>query len=114
MAKLTLTDVVTGVYSVQRINTNNGLIETALENTLSLDGTAPNQMTADLDLNGQALLNATLAFASYNVAGAPSASTLGAGAVIYVTDGDAGSPCLGVSNGTAWKVVALGSTISAS
>ena len=32
--------------------------------------------------------------------------------LIYVTDGDGGSPCLAVGNGTAWKRVALGATIS--
>lgn len=50
---------------------------------------------------------------SYTVAGAPSAATAGAGAAIYVTDGDAGSACLAVSDGSDWKVVALGVTISA-
>ena len=34
-------------------------------------------------------------------------------AVVYCTNGDSGSPCLAVSNGSAWKRVALGATISA-
>lgn len=48
------------------------------------------------------------------VATAPSASKAGAGAIIYVSNGNAGAACLAVSDGTNWKVVALGATISAS
>lgn len=61
MAKLTLPDVgnILGnpTSAQSRINSNNTLIEQALENTLSLDGTTPNQMGADLDMNGHDLLN---------------------------------------------------------
>ena len=35
------------------------------------------------------------------------------GSVVYCSNGDAGSPCLAVHNGTDWKVVALGATVSA-
>lgn len=59
-------------------------------------------------------LSLLLGVASYSVATAPDAVAAGAGAMIYVTNGNAGSPCVGVSNGTNWKVVALGATISAS
>ena len=44
MAKLTLTDIVSGYASTTQYNANNSLIETAIENTLSRDGTTPNQM----------------------------------------------------------------------
>jgi hypothetical protein len=40
----------------------------------------------------------------------PSASP--AGQMIYVTDGNAGAATVAVSDGSAWKVVALGATIS--
>lgn len=36
-----------------------------------------------------------------------------AGDVAYCSNGDAGSPCIAVYNGTAWKVISFGSTISA-
>ncbi len=39
------------------INNNNDLIEEAFENTLSRDGSTPNQMEADIDLNSNDLLN---------------------------------------------------------
>lgn len=51
---------------------------------------------------------------NHTVANAPSASTQGAGTVIYVSNGDAGSPCLAVSDGTNWRRIALGAAISAS
>jgi hypothetical protein len=57
MAKLTLTDVTSGYASTTAVNANNALIETALENTLSRDGTSPNAMLVDLDMNGHTLLN---------------------------------------------------------
>jgi hypothetical protein len=50
---------------------------------------------------------------SYAVSAVPSAS-LYSGGLIHCTNGDAGNPCLAVSDGTNWKRVALGATISAS
>lgn len=57
MTKLTLNDIATVVNAPTTINTNNELIETAIENTLSRDGTAPNAMNADFDMNGNSILN---------------------------------------------------------
>lgn len=63
MAKLTLATIanilIDTVSAALNINNNNAAISAAMENTLSRDGTSPNQMEADLDLNGHALLNAT-------------------------------------------------------
>lgn len=39
------------------INTNFSTIQTAMDNTLSRDGTAPNQMGASLDMNSNTILN---------------------------------------------------------
>ena len=39
---------------------------------------------------------------TYTVASAPSASTSGAGTMIYVSDGAAGSPIVAFSDGTDW------------
>lgn len=58
--KLTLNDVgnLQDTTTAQNtLNANNALIETALENTLSRDGTSPNQMTAPLDMNSEQILN---------------------------------------------------------
>ncbi len=52
----------------------------------------------------------TLNLLRYSVSSAPSNSP--EGQLIYVSDGDGGNPCLAVGNGSAWKRVALGATIS--
>lgn len=61
MAKLTLSNVtnISGAESVALgvINANSDAIETALENTLSRDGTTPNSMGADLDMDNNDILN---------------------------------------------------------
>lgn len=57
MAKLTLTDLTSGYDSTSRINANNTLIEAAFENTLSRDGTEPNTMSSEIDMNSHRILN---------------------------------------------------------
>lgn len=61
MAKLVLTDVtnITGAETsaIATLNQNFADIEAALENTLSRDGTSPNTMNADFDLNNNDVLN---------------------------------------------------------
>jgi hypothetical protein len=60
MAKLTLSNLANlsnEASAVTTINNNSDAIETAIENTLSRDGTSPNSMGADLDLNGYDLIN---------------------------------------------------------
>jgi len=51
---------------------------------------------------------------TYTVAGAPSASSAGAGTIIYVSNGAAGSAILAFSDGTNWKRSDTGGTIAAS
>jgi hypothetical protein len=61
VAKLTLDDLsnITGneQSAITTINNNSAAIEAAIENTLSRDGTTPNSMGADLDMNSNDLLN---------------------------------------------------------
>jgi len=61
MAKLTLGDVANllgnPTSAANTLNANNTLLEAALENTLSRNGTTPNQMGADLDMNNHDILN---------------------------------------------------------
>jgi len=57
MAKLTLNDITGGYQTATAFNANNALIEAALENTLSRDGTAPNNMDADFDMNSYDINN---------------------------------------------------------
>lgn len=62
MPKVTLSDVTNlggnPVSSQQVINTNSERIEAAIEKTLSRDGTSPNQMEADFDMNNYDIFNA--------------------------------------------------------
>lgn len=60
MAKLTLNTLASGHLDVELVNENFARIVAFLETVLSRDGTSPNQMEADLDLNGYALLNSTV------------------------------------------------------
>jgi len=60
MAKLVLNDVgalTSFTTAAANINANSALTETAMENTLSRDGTAPNQMAATLDMNSNSIVN---------------------------------------------------------
>ena len=67
MAKLTLQDLTNlqnESTAVNRVNANNALLEAAIENTLSRDGTAPNEMNADLDMNNHRIYNLPAAASS--------------------------------------------------
>jgi hypothetical protein len=59
VAKLTLGDIssTSAGSLITTFNNNNTLLEAALENTLSRDGTAPNEMNADLDMNSNRIYN---------------------------------------------------------
>lgn len=60
MSKITLTDLVNlenETTAVNAINANSTVIQTAFDNTLSRDGTAPNQMQATLDMNSNQIIN---------------------------------------------------------
>ena len=53
----TISTIATGYYSREALNNNFQNIQEAFDNTLSLDGSTPNAMSGDLDMNGNALLN---------------------------------------------------------
>jgi hypothetical protein len=60
MAKLLLADIANlenQTSAVATINANNTAIENALELTLSRDGTIPNEMVEDLDMNSNRIMN---------------------------------------------------------
>lgn len=67
MAKLTLNRI-TNLQNEQRvinaINANNAAVEAAIENTLSRDGTAPNAMNTNLDMNSNRIYNLPAAVAA--------------------------------------------------
>lgn len=53
----TLTDITAAFASASKVNANFDAIEVAFDNTVSRDGSSPNQMLADFDLNSNDLLN---------------------------------------------------------
>ncbi len=57
MAKLVLNDIQSGYQTADQYNENNRLIEEALENTVSRDGTTPNTLLADIDANSNSINN---------------------------------------------------------
>ena len=57
MPKVTLNRIVTDQQVVETTNANAATMEQAFENTLSRDGTAPNQMQVDLDMNIHRVIN---------------------------------------------------------
>jgi hypothetical protein len=59
MAKLTLNTIGSRYGSIDALNANFDAIETALENTLSRNGTAPNGMDANLDMDSNRVINLT-------------------------------------------------------
>ena len=73
-------------------------------------GTIATQASNAVALTGGAISGTIMTLPSYAVSGVPSASP--AGQVIYVTDGNSGAATVACSDGSDWKVVALGATIS--
>lgn len=60
----------------------------------------------------QVLTGEAIRFASFAVEDLPDAAD-NEGRIVRVEDGDAGSPCLAISDGTDWLVIALGAAVSA-
>lgn len=57
MTKVPLTDVLSDFASRLKLNANFDTTSAAFDNTLSRDGTSPNQMLADFDMNSHHILN---------------------------------------------------------
>ena len=56
--KPSINNITTGYTSAEAINENFQNVRNAFDNTLSLDGSTPNAMNADLDMNGNSIINA--------------------------------------------------------
>jgi len=80
-----ITDVDSGYASNTLLNTNFDNVQTSFDNTLSLDGSTPNSMGADLDMNSNDILNANLVAATdITVAGVSLATQVAAAAASAV------------------------------
>ena len=123
--QITFTDVplTTDIIQIRFIATVSTV--TALTNSA---GTAEVNTTAggniDFDINSTTVAQVTstsilnisaghsLQLPAYTVTQANGLGNVATGQVIYVSNGAAGSPCLAVYSGGAWKQVAIGSTIT--
>ena len=74
-------------------------------------GTIATQASNSVAVTGGAMSGVVITLPSYATSGLPSPGT--AGRLVYVTDGDGGDKCLGFDDGSAWKRIALGATVSA-
>lgn len=87
MTKVTLAPVanlIDATTAQTTINNNSVAIVAAMENTLSLDGTSPNQMQANLDMNGNRILNLPLPLTSQEPARLADLEVLTGGGTITI------------------------------
>ena len=61
-------------------------------------------------ISGTLSVSQSLQIGSYDRDNLPTIGT--SGRIIYVSNGNSGSPCLAIDDGSDWKVIALGSTVS--
>jgi len=84
-----LISITTGYYSTPALTQNFEDLVAALNNTLSLDGSTPNAMSADLDMNGNDILNVnTLYIDGVDVFSVINRVTISTSAPSGGTDGD--------------------------
>jgi hypothetical protein len=69
MQKLSLPTITAKYASTEALNSAFDAIEAAIENTLSRDGTTPNEMEADLDLNNNNIINSGVVYTDRLVLG---------------------------------------------
>lgn len=86
---------------------------TAADGSAKLSVRADGAEKVSIDRDGAIASAGSMKPATHTVASLPSAATAGAGAMLYCSNGDAGAPCLVVSDGATWRRVALGATASA-
>lgn len=105
MAKLTLSDLTNlkNPSAVTTVNNNNTAIENAFENTVSRDGTSPNQMEADLDMNSNRILNLPDGVTGGEPFTVRQAELVAIGTGTEVLDGDKGDITVSAL-GTSWSI----------
>jgi len=122
MAKVDLTNIASGYSSTAAINTNNELIEEGFENTVSRDGSTPNQMGADFDMNGFNILNQgnPISVSGLEVLGDWSgATTYSVGDIVYLASTSSSYICILENtnttppNATYWQLLVSGTALPA-
>jgi len=118
LARVDLLDAVTklntiiteanGADGVVTLTSSGKLSATVIPNTMVSTGTLNLAPT-----NGIVNIQDRLRLTPVSVTVANALASPVEGDLVYCTNGDAGDPCVAVYNGTAWKKIALGATISA-
>ena len=72
-------------------------------------GTIATQASDAVAVTGGAVSGTALTVQSFDVAGAPAATL---GRIIHVTNGDGGNECMAIGDGSYFRVILMGSTIS--
>ena len=108
------TDSMVYINTDMTLNSNivsNSDLTVFADNSIALSVNGFTVLTSDqtniLDISG----SQSLRLPTYTTAVAQSLANLTPGQVIYVSDGDTGSPCLAVYDGTDWRTVSLGAPI---
>ena len=106
LSEVTTVSQVTGISGNTYVGVSGNTV------TISVDNTSVMQVTTNNIIN---ISDAhCLQLPSYTVTQANSLSNVSEGQIIFVSNGDSGSPCLAVYDGSNWKRVSLGSAISTS
>lgn len=108
--KITLTDLANlqnETTAVNAINDNNAVLETAIDNTLSRDGTTPNTMGSTLDMNSNRIINLPTAVSTVEPV------TLAQMTAALVANGNINTGLTGVPVSAAMQPVVNSSTIAA-
>lgn len=119
MTKITLTNVANlenENSAVTTINNNSSTVQTAFDNTLSRDGTSPNQMGADFDMNSHRILNLPTPIQPTDVVRLQDLPSNNAGVVAPIPKGGAAGAVLEKNSTTdydwAWSTAIVDCTIS--
>lgn len=112
MAKLVLNDITNIDTAVNALNANFTLIEQAVENTVSRDGTSPNQMEGSLDLNSQDIINCGTITAADAVIGGSSVAASAASAAASAVSASASASSATASAATATSAASTATTVA--
>ena len=108
MSKISLnsiSDLTQSTTAANTINTNNSVIQTAFDNTLSRDGTSPNQMLSNLDMNSNQIINLTAPLSANSPLRLQDANTLnGGGTIQSIPSGGTTGQILSKTSNTSYAV----------
>lgn len=89
MSKITLASLANlqnETTAVSTINSNSSIVQTAMDNTLSRDGTSPNQMGSPIDMNSNQILNLPAPISGQSPLRLTDYNTLLSGGTIFVSN----------------------------